>query len=159
MSAHWLPLDDHALDKATYRVAYPERRDLQAVSNGLPSGPVTQGGRATTTRRVGTPWRATWSSRRLQRPPLARGGGLPVVDAVDPPLTCALRSRLEASFTPHSRLLEAGASWSNRYALQAVDDLADQIEVAFAAEPDRALRPCVWRHPAGRPRREGGRRP
>jgi aminopeptidase N len=137
VAAHWYPSNDHPSDKATYRIALTVPKDLQAVSNGLPSAPVVRGRWATTTWRVRHPMASYLAFMAVGRFDIHRwrtGNGLPVIDAVDPAITGPLRARIDASFARQGEMLEAETSWFGRYPYEAAGGLVDQVDVGFALE-------------------------
>lgn len=140
VAAGWFPVNDHPLDKATYRFQISVPEDLGVVANGHLKSRTTVGGRATYT------WKATepmasylatidigdWDVRTW-----TTADGLPVYDAVDPDLLAdpELGPAINSSLARQGEVVDVLEDAFGPYPFDTVGAIVDdQDDLFFALE-------------------------
>ena len=136
VAAFWYPVNDHPKDKATYRITLTVPKDLQAISNGLPSATKVSGNWATTTWRHKHPMASYLAFMAVGHFQVHRytAAGVPMIDAVDPSIPANVRQAINASFAQQGRILESESEWFGPYPFETGGGVVDNVQVGFALE-------------------------
>jgi aminopeptidase N len=140
---NWFPVNDHPLDKATYRIQLTVPRDVQAISNGALLSLTTRQGRTTWTWVMNKPMASYLAIMAIGKFNLEsdRVGGVSYITAIDPTLYdietqgTTIGDRAEAALGAQPEVVEFLSGILGRYPFREAGGIVDNDpEIGYALE-------------------------
>ncbi len=137
VAASWYPVNDHPLDKATYKFEVSVPNGYEVVANGFLRDRDRAGGWTTWDWEAEEPMASYLTTIDIGYWDVTRGraAGLPVYDAVDSAITGDLRAEIDSSLSRQGEVLELLSEAFGPYPFSTVGAIVDnQDDLFFALE-------------------------